>query len=80
MKKIFLALAISSVFIACNDSADTSNNAKDSIDSITEARKDNIDSMGEERKDALDSLGERKKDAIDRVDSLNRADTNNARK
>ena len=70
MKRLFLLFAV--VFaVSCNNAADTSANAKDSLDSVAKAKTDKIDSTAEQRKDAIDSTTERQKDALDRKDSAN---------
>ena len=72
MKKIFLGLAISFAFIACNNSANTEARAKDSLDSVAKEKKDKIDSSADRRKDVVDSTTEHQKDALDKMDSMNR--------
>ena len=72
MKKVFFALVVAASLVACNDSADTGSNGKDSLDSIAEEKKEMIDSSAEERKDIVDSTTEAKKEALDKIDSANR--------
>jgi hypothetical protein len=72
MKKMILALAAGTVFIACDNAADGTNRTKDSLDSIANVRKDRIDSTAEQRKDAIDSVTQRQQDVLNRADSLNR--------
>lgn len=74
MKKI-LAIAVLAVsLVACNESADSAARAKDSLDSIANAKIEVIDSSADARIDAIDSTTEAKKDALDstanRVDSV----------
>ena len=75
MKKFLGILAIAGTLVACNDSADSSANAKDSLDSIANEKKDNIDSAADQKKDAVDSVTDAKKDAVNKIDSLNKKDT-----
>lgn len=76
MKKLILMLAVATTFVACENAADTEARAKDSLDSIANAKKDVIDSTAEQRKEVIDSTTQMKKDAIERIDSLNqRADS-----
>ncbi len=72
MKKFLAILAIAGTLIACNDSADSTDNAKDSLDSIAAEKKDRIDSSADQRKDVIDSTTEMKKEALDKLDSANR--------
>jgi hypothetical protein len=75
MKKFLGVIAIAATMVACNNSADTTDNTKDSLDSIANAKKDIVDSTADQRKDAIDSLTDAKKDAVDKIDSLNKKDT-----
>lgn len=77
MKKFFIVALTAIAFTACNNSADTGNNAADSLDSIANERKDAIDSSAEQRKDVIDSTTEAKKEAVEKLDSLNRRDSTN---
>ncbi len=72
MKKLFLSLLIAGSLVSCDNAADSTNNAQDSIDAMASEKKDAIDSTAEVRKDIVDSTGEQKKEALDRLDSLNR--------
>ena len=72
MKKMILSLAIASLLIACDNSADSAARTKDSLDSIANEKKDVIDSTAEQRKDVIDSTTERQKETIENMDSLNR--------
>ena len=67
--------ALAGSLVACNNSADSSSEKKDSLDSLASEKKEMVDSNAEQRKDMIDSTTEQKKDAIDRMDSLNRKDT-----
>ncbi|MBD0331442.1 MAG: hypothetical protein ICV66_02195 [Chitinophagaceae bacterium] len=75
MKKLLVVFAIAGALTACNNSGTSTENKKDSIDSMAAEKKDAIDSTAEEKKDAVDSAAERKKDALDKKDSANRKDT-----
>lgn len=75
MKRFLSIIALAGSLAACNNSADSTADAKDSLDSLANERKEMIDSSAEERKDKIDSTTELKKDAIDRIDSLNRKDS-----
>ncbi|MDQ3682799.1 MAG: hypothetical protein M3352_06980 [Bacteroidota bacterium] len=72
MKKFLAILAIAGTLIACNDSADSTENAQDSLDSVAAEKKDRIDSSADRRKDVIDSTTEMKKEALDKLDSANR--------
>jgi hypothetical protein len=69
-KRFLLIFALAGSLAACNNSADTTGEKKDSIDSMASEKKDVIDSSAEQRKDMVDSSAEKKKDALDRADSL----------
>lgn len=58
------------VLIACDNAADSEARAKDSLDSIANAKKDVIDSSAEQRKDIIDSTTENKKEVIDSLNAL----------
>ena len=75
MKKMFLVLGIAAVLTACNNSAESTDRSKDSLDSIASLKKDAIDSSADARKDAVDSLTDAKKENIEQRDSLNKKDT-----
>ena len=69
MKKLFLVFAIAASMVACNNEADSTADAKDSIDSAASETKDMIDSTAEQKMDNVDSLAEQKKDSLDKIDS-----------
>lgn len=71
MKKLVLSLAVATLFVACNNAADTTDNAKDSLDSIANEKKDMIDSSADQRKDVIDSTTGVQKDALEKMDSAN---------
>jgi hypothetical protein len=76
MKKALFVFVVAAGMIACDNAADAEARAKDSLDSIANAKKDVIDSSAEQRKDIIDSTTENKKAALDSLDSLeNRADS-----
>ena len=75
MKKILLVIAIAGSVMACNNSSETTEDKKDSLDSIAGEKKDMIDSTAEQKKDMIDSTTEQKKDALDRMDSARRRDS-----
>lgn len=75
MKRILVIFALAGSLAACNNSANTTGDQKDSLDSIASEKKDVVDSTAEQQKDRIDSNTERKKDAIDKMDSLNRRDS-----
>ena len=75
MKKIFLMMAIAGTVMACNNSSETTENKKDSLDSIANEKKDMIDSTAEQKKDVIDSTTAMKKDALDKMDSARRKDS-----
>ncbi|HET9279032.1 MAG TPA: hypothetical protein VFN95_12635 [Flavitalea sp.] len=79
MKKLLLITALAGMLVACNDAAESTEEKKDSLDSLASERKDAIDSTAEVRKDRIDSALEMKKDSLERRDSIRRADTTKKR-
>lgn len=75
MKKVFLVLAIALSVMACNNSSETTENKKDSLDSIANEKKDMVDPTAEQKKDVIDSTTAQKKDALDKMDSARRKDS-----
>ena len=69
MKKLLVVFAVAVSLTACNNAADSTEAAKDSIDSSATEKKEMIDSSADQRKDVIDSTAEQKKDALDRADS-----------
>lgn len=69
MKKFLVVFAIAASVVACNNAADTTENAKDSVDSVASETKDMIDSTAEQKMDNVDSLADKKKDSLDKIDS-----------
>jgi hypothetical protein len=75
MKKFLAVLAIAGFLTACNDSASSTDNAEDSIDSTASEVKDRLDSAEntgtlsdnatDSAKNKIDSSAEAKKDALD---------------
>ena len=75
MKRLFVIFALAGALTACNNSADTTGEMKDSLDSVASEKKEMVDSSAEQKKDNIDSTTEMKKDAVDRMDSLNKKDS-----
>ena len=69
MKKLLVIFAIAGSLVACNNAADSTENAKDSVDSVASETKDMIDSTAEQKMDKVDSTAEVKKDSLDKKDS-----------
>ncbi len=83
MKKLFAILAIAGSLAACNNSADSTSEKKDSIDSVTSERKDMVDSTTDAKKNMadstadatknkMDSSADAKKATLNKVDSMNK--------
>lgn len=75
MKKLFIVLVVTGALVACNNSATTTGERKDSIDSVAKERKEAVDSTAEQKKENIDSSAQVKKDAIERTDSLHKKDS-----
>ena len=56
MKKLLVIFAIAGSLFACNNAADTTADAKDSIDSVASETKEVIDSTAEQAKDSLNMI------------------------
>ena len=74
MKRFLIILAFAGALTACNNSADTTGEKKDSIDSLAGERKDMVDSSADQQKNMIDSAADKKKDELDRVDSIQNKD------
>ena len=75
MKRLFVILALACSVAACNNSASSTNEKKDSLDSMANEKKEMIDSNAQQQKERIDSTTEKKKDAVERVDSLKQKDS-----
>lgn len=80
MKKFLAILAIAGTLVACNNDADSTENAKDSLDSVASEKKEMVDSTADQKKDMIDSTTEMKKDALDKMDSAKRKMDSSVRK
>ena len=69
MKKLLMVFAIAGSLMACNNAADSTENAKDSVDSVASETKEMIDSTAEHKMDVVDSTAEKAKDSLNKVDS-----------
>ena len=58
-------MAAAAFLTACNNSADTAADAKDSLDSAANVKTEAIDSSADARIEAIDSTTEAKKEVID---------------
>lgn len=65
MKKLFIVLAVAGALTACNNSANTTGNAKDSLDSVAKERKEMVDSTTNATTNTLDSSAKARKEMID---------------
>jgi hypothetical protein len=75
MKKIISFIAISTFIVSCNNAGESTEEKKDSIDSVAYEQKKIIDFSAEEKKEHIDSVTRRTKDSLDRIDSINIKDT-----
>lgn len=73
MKKVFLIFATAVSLAACNNTADTAADKKDSVDSVAGEKKESIDSIAGEKKEQVDSAADKMKAGIDKVDSASKA-------
>ena len=75
MKRLFVIFALAGSLAACNNSAESTGEKKDSLDSLASEKKEMIDSNAQQQKEKVDSSTERKKDALERADSLRQKDS-----
>jgi len=64
MKKFLGILAIAGTLVACNNSANSTDNKVDSTDSAAKAQKAAVDTMAKEQKAAIDTNAKATKDSI----------------
>ena len=72
MKKLFLIGLIAAALTACNNESKTTENKKDSLDSVAREQKSMVDSTAEKKENRIDSLSEKKKDSLEKKDSMHR--------
>jgi hypothetical protein len=75
MKRLLVIIALAGIATACNNSANSTNREKDSLDSIARNKKEKVDSNAAQQKDNIDSVNQKKKEALDRADSIKRHDS-----
>lgn len=71
MKKFLGILVIAGALVACNNSADSTEDKKDSIDSAANAQKEAVDSNANHMQNQIDSNANAKKDSLNAKDSVN---------
>ena len=64
MKKILGILAIAGVLTACNNSGNSTEAAKDSVDSAAKEQTQMVDSSANATTNAIDSTADAKKDSV----------------
>jgi hypothetical protein len=69
MKRFLTIIALAGTLAACNNSANSTAEQKDSLDSLAGEKKEMVDSTAEQKKDVIDSTTEQKKETLDRIDS-----------
>ena len=69
MKKLLVVFAVAVSLTACNNAADSTADAKDSIDSVANEKIDAVDSTAEQKIDKIDSTAEQAKDSLNKIDS-----------
>ena len=70
MKKLLVVFAVAVSLTACNNAADSTEAAKDSIDSAATEKIDAIDSTADQKMDAVDSTADAAKDSLNKIDSV----------
>jgi hypothetical protein len=75
MKKLLIVLAAAGFLTACNNSANTTSDKKDSLDSVAKEKKGMIDSTADAKKNAVDSTTQAKEKMLDKKDSAMKHDT-----
>lgn len=71
MKKILIGLFAAAMLTACNNASESTEEKKDSLDSLASEKKEMIDSTTEEKKEAIDSLENKVEDAKDTTGANN---------
>ena len=69
MKKFLGILAIATTMVACNNSADSTENTKDSLDSVERAKNDTMENRTDRAQDSLSNVTEAQKDSVNKADS-----------
>ena len=69
MKKLLVVFAVAVSLAACNNAADSTADAKDSIDSVANEKIEAVDSTAEQKMDQIDSTAEQAKDSLNKIDS-----------
>ena len=72
MKKFLGVLVIAASLVACNNSADTVHNTKDSLDSVEKAKKDMVENAADSTINKIDSTYDAAKDSLQAKDSLSK--------
>jgi hypothetical protein len=72
MKKFLGVLVIAASLVACNNSADTVDNTKDSLDSVEKAKKENVENAADSTINKIDSTYDAAKDSLQAKDSLSK--------
>ena len=65
MKKLFLVFLVAGSLVACDNAANTADNAKDSLYSVTKLQKESVDEAAKDAKENLDSTSDAVKDSVD---------------
>lgn len=65
MKKILLVLAVAGSLVACDNAADSAQQTKDSLDSVTKLQKESVEDAAKDAKENLDSTANAVKDSVD---------------
>jgi hypothetical protein len=72
MKKFLGVLVIAASLVACNNSADTVDNTKDSLDSVEKAKKEGVENAADSTINKIDSTYDAAKDSLQAKDSLSK--------
>ena len=71
MKKILGIFLIAGSLVACNDNAPSTENSKDSLDSVEKAKNDTIENRSDRMQDSVTMKTDAMKDSLDKKDSAN---------
>lgn len=67
MKKLFAILFLAAIVASCDNSANSEQRMKDSLDSITNLKKESINQAAEQAKDTIEQSNDSLKQRIDSV-------------
>jgi len=68
MKKFLAILAIAGTLVACNNEADSTDDMKDSIETMADSAQNRVEDRADSTVDAIENKSDAAKDAVDSMD------------